>query len=132
MAIRLGSQYDKRAFLGAKFKHGWNRLTNAKKNKTDAERLAQIEALAGPVAQLSQEEMRARVEEWRSLGRAGKLVLEGRYPAAVAEELKARGHVLEMGGDWSEGRLTGARIQADGQLRAGANPRGMQGYAVGR
>jgi len=51
-------------------------LTNAKKNQTDAERLARIEALAGPVAQLSQEEMRARVEEWRSLGRAGKLELE--------------------------------------------------------
>jgi gamma-glutamyltranspeptidase/glutathione hydrolase len=69
---------------------------------------------------------------WPRAAKPGKLVLEGRYPAAVAEDLKARGHVLEMGGDWSEGRLTGARIQADGQLRAGANPRGMQGYAVGR
>jgi gamma-glutamyltranspeptidase/glutathione hydrolase len=69
---------------------------------------------------------------WPRAAKPGKLVLEGRYPAAVAEDLKARGHLVEMGGDWSEGRLTGARIQADGQLRAGANPRGMQGYAVGR
>jgi gamma-glutamyltranspeptidase/glutathione hydrolase len=37
-----------------------------------------------------------------------------------------------MGGEWSEGRLTGARLEADGTIRAGANPRGMQGYAVGR
>ena len=36
------------------------------------------------------------------------------------------------GEDWSEGRLSGARLEADGQMYAGANPRGMQGYAVGR
>ena len=46
--------------------------------------------------------------------------------------LAARGHLVEVGGEWSEGRLTGARREADGQLFAGANPRGMQGYAVGR
>ena len=33
--------------------------------------------------------------------------------------------------DWSLGRVTAVE-QEDGQLRAGANPRGMQGYAVGR
>lgn len=69
---------------------------------------------------------------WPRGARPGKLVLEGRYAPEVAEELRRRGHVVEVGGDWSEGRLTGARRLADGQLRAGANPRGMQGYAVGR
>ena len=69
---------------------------------------------------------------WPRAAKPGKLVLEGRYTPAVAAELKARGHLVELGGDWSEGRLTGARIAPDGQLRAGANPRGMQGYAVGR
>lgn len=69
---------------------------------------------------------------WPRGAKPGKLVLEGRYAATVAEDLRGRGHALEMGGDWSEGRLTGARRLADGQLRAGANPRGMQGYAVGR
>jgi gamma-glutamyltranspeptidase/glutathione hydrolase len=59
-------------------------------------------------------------------------VIEGRYPADVATALRDRGHKLEIGGEWSEGRLTGARQEADGQLFAGANPRGMQGYAVGR
>ena len=60
------------------------------------------------------------------------MVLEGRFPDAVLTELKARGHKAEKGDDWSEGRLSGARIEPDGQMFAGANPRGMQGYAVGR
>ncbi|MBL6080602.1 gamma-glutamyltransferase family protein [Belnapia sp. T18] len=69
---------------------------------------------------------------WPRGARPGKLVLEGRYAPAVLDELTARGHAAEMGGEWSEGRLTGARLEADGQILAGANPRGMQGYAVGR
>ncbi len=69
---------------------------------------------------------------WPRGAKPGKVVIEGRYAPAVLEELKARGHVAEMGGEWSEGRLTGVRREADGTIRAGANPRGMQGYAVGR
>ena len=69
---------------------------------------------------------------WPRPARPGKVVIEGRYGGDVLKDLLARGHVAEKGGDWSEGRLSGARIAADGQLFAGANPRGMQGYAVGR
>ena len=69
---------------------------------------------------------------WPRVARPGKLVIEGRFPAAVLAELQRRGHKAEMGDDWSEGRLSGARIEADGQMYAGANPRGMQGYAIGR
>ena len=69
---------------------------------------------------------------WPRGAKPGKLVLEGRFAPAVLENLQARGHRAEMGGEWSEGRLTGARLEADGQIFAGANPRGMQGYAVGR
>ena len=68
---------------------------------------------------------------WPRVARPGKVVLEGRFPDAVMYELKARDHKAEKGEDWSEGRLSGARIEG-GQMRAGANPRGMQGYAVGR
>jgi gamma-glutamyltranspeptidase/glutathione hydrolase len=68
---------------------------------------------------------------WPRVARPGRVVLEGRYPDAVMYELKARDHKAEKGEDWSEGRLSAARIE-DGQMRAGANPRGMQGYAVGR
>jgi gamma-glutamyltranspeptidase/glutathione hydrolase len=69
---------------------------------------------------------------WPRAARPGKVVLEGRYPGAVLEDLLARGHLAEMGPEWSEGRLSAARIEADGQMFAGANARGMQGYAVGR
>jgi gamma-glutamyltranspeptidase / glutathione hydrolase len=68
---------------------------------------------------------------WPRVARPGKVVLEGRYEDAVLAELLRRGHRAEKGGDWSEGRLTGARIEGE-LMRAGANPRGMQGYAVGR
>jgi gamma-glutamyltranspeptidase / glutathione hydrolase len=68
---------------------------------------------------------------WPRVARPGKVVLEGRYSDAVMYELKARDHRAEKGEEWSEGRLSAARVE-NGQMRAGANPRGMQGYAVGR
>ena len=61
----------------------------------------------------------------------GKLVVEGRFPQATVDELRRRGHDVVVGEDWSEGRMCAA-AQEDGVLKAGANPRGMQGYAVGR
>ncbi len=65
----------------------------------------------------------------------GFLALEGRYPAATIEALRQRGHDVAVGGDWSEGRLCATAIEQTPEgivLKAGANPRGMQGYAVGR
>ena len=68
---------------------------------------------------------------WPRIARPGKLVLEGRYGRAMLDEMTARGHRAELGEDWSEGRLSAAR--KEGALyHAGANPRGMQGYAAGR
>jgi gamma-glutamyltranspeptidase / glutathione hydrolase len=68
---------------------------------------------------------------WPRTSKPGRLVVEGRVPATTIEALKARGHDVVKGGDWSEGRLTAAA--KDGEvLKAAANPRGMQGYAVGR
>ncbi len=67
--------------------------------------------------------------------RPGYLAVEGRIPPATVEALRARGHLVEVGGNWSEGRLCACGIDEtpDGTvLKAGANPRGMQGYAVGR
>lgn len=69
---------------------------------------------------------------WPRPAKPGKVVIEGRYGDDVLKDLLARGHAAEKGGEWSEGRLSGARVEADGQMFAGANPRGMQGYAVGR
>jgi gamma-glutamyltranspeptidase/glutathione hydrolase len=68
---------------------------------------------------------------WPRGRKPGKLVLEGRFPAETVEELKRRGHDVQVGEDWSEGRLSAA-VKDGPMLKAGANPRGMQGYAVGR
>jgi len=68
---------------------------------------------------------------WPRTARPGVLVVEGRVPPATVNELKRRGHVVEVGPAWSEGRLTAAS-QVGRRRRAAANPRGMQGYAAGR
>ncbi|GHD22969.1 gamma-glutamyltransferase family protein [Streptomyces galbus] len=65
--------------------------------------------------------------------RPGSVTVESRTPAAVVEELRRRGHRVTVGPAWSEGRLCAvARDPETGVLSAAANPRGMQGYAVGR
>ncbi|HEY0293098.1 MAG TPA: gamma-glutamyltransferase family protein [Hansschlegelia sp.] len=68
---------------------------------------------------------------WPRTARPGVVVVEGRIPDATVGELRRRGHVVEIGPDWSEGRLVAAARDGD-RLKAAANPRGMQGYAVGR
>ncbi|QEU90666.1 gamma-glutamyltransferase family protein [Streptomyces kanamyceticus] len=65
--------------------------------------------------------------------RAGSVTVESRMDPEVVAELRRRGHDVTVGGPWSEGRLCAvARDPRTGVLSAGANPRGMQGYAVGR
>jgi gamma-glutamyltranspeptidase / glutathione hydrolase len=68
---------------------------------------------------------------WPRTARPGVLVAEGRLPRMTVDELRRRGHIVEVGDDWSEGRLTAAS-RAEGRLRAAANARGMQAYAAGR
>jgi gamma-glutamyltranspeptidase/glutathione hydrolase len=68
---------------------------------------------------------------WPRQARPGVLVVEGRVSPKTIAELKRRGHVVEVGPDWSEGRLTAATREGP-RRRAAANARGMQGYAAGR
>jgi gamma-glutamyltranspeptidase/glutathione hydrolase len=68
---------------------------------------------------------------WPRTARPGVVVVEGRMPQASIDELRRRGHRVEVGGPWSEGRLTAAS-QEGSRRRAAANPRGMQAYAAGR
>jgi gamma-glutamyltranspeptidase / glutathione hydrolase len=68
---------------------------------------------------------------WPRTARPGVLVVENRVPKATIENLRERGHLVEVGPDWSEGRLTAAS-RVGVRRRAAANPRGMQGYAAGR
>ncbi|WP_221520694.1 gamma-glutamyltransferase family protein [Nonomuraea jabiensis] len=63
--------------------------------------------------------------------RPGVLHIEDRVDPAVTAELRRRGHEVEVQGPWTLGRLSA--VARDGEfLKAGANPRGAQGYAVGR
>ena len=62
----------------------------------------------------------------------GQLHMESRFPAQVVEELRRRGHDVRLHPDWSLGRLCAVERGADGQLRAGADPRQTQAYAAGR
>jgi gamma-glutamyltranspeptidase / glutathione hydrolase len=64
--------------------------------------------------------------------RPGHVEIEERAGAAVIDDLRRRGHDVEVTGSWTLGRVSAVSRSPDGVLRAAANPRGMQGYAVGR
>jgi gamma-glutamyltranspeptidase/glutathione hydrolase len=59
-------------------------------------------------------------------------MIERNIGAAVLDDLRARGHQITEADPWTIGRLTAARRDPDGLLRAAATPRLMQAYAVGR
>ncbi|MBB3391326.1 gamma-glutamyltranspeptidase/glutathione hydrolase [Rhizobium sp. BK275] len=62
----------------------------------------------------------------------GGLMVEGNFRIDVLDNLRARGHALTVSEPWTIGRLTAARRDTDGLLRAAATPRLMQAYAIGR
>ncbi len=68
---------------------------------------------------------------WPRAAKPAHLAIEDRLPAQTQTELARRGHAVEKRGDWVLGRLCAAKREG-GMLKAAANPRGMQGYAVGR
>jgi gamma-glutamyltranspeptidase/glutathione hydrolase len=63
---------------------------------------------------------------------AKSLALEARVGSRTVADLQRRGHDVTLWPPWSLGRVTAVAREPDGLLKAGANPRGMQGYAVGR
>ncbi|SOD63949.1 gamma-glutamyltransferase 2. Threonine peptidase. MEROPS family T03 [Streptomyces zhaozhouensis] len=66
-------------------------------------------------------------------GQPGSVTVESRIGERVVAELRRRGHRVTVGEPWSEGRLSAVgRDPETGVLSGAANPRGMQGYAVGR
>lgn len=62
----------------------------------------------------------------------GRLHVESRIGEQTLSALRGRGHEVAVEEPWSLGRLSAVTREEDGLLRAGANARGMQGYAVGR
>ncbi|MFO0996564.1 MAG: gamma-glutamyltransferase family protein [Alphaproteobacteria bacterium] len=61
----------------------------------------------------------------------GHLALESRFEPAAIESLRQRGHRVDVVGAWTIGRLS-AVSRADGLIKAAANPRTEQAYAIGR
>ncbi|MGB3291305.1 MAG: gamma-glutamyltransferase family protein [Burkholderiaceae bacterium] len=73
---------------------------------------------------------------WPRTLKTNRLVIESRFPPDTLAKLTEAGHDVIVGGPWSEGRISACTREAGVGggllLRAAANPRGMQGYAVGR
>ncbi len=63
--------------------------------------------------------------------RPGKVQLESRFPKETIDALKAKGHDIEVGGEWSLGRNAAAKREGK-LMKAAATPRLQQAYAVGR
>jgi gamma-glutamyltranspeptidase/glutathione hydrolase len=63
----------------------------------------------------------------------GEIVVESRVGERVLASLRRRGHRVVVAGPWTLARLSAVRRDArTGMVYGAANPRGMQGYAVGR
>ncbi len=60
------------------------------------------------------------------------VAVEERAGAETIDGLRQRGHDVEVSGPWTLGRVTAVGHERGGMLKAGANPRGRQGYAAGR
>jgi gamma-glutamyltranspeptidase/glutathione hydrolase len=65
----------------------------------------------------------------------GKVVVEGRIPTQVREELRSRGHTVEVTGDWQNGRVSAVMNDLEkGVIIGAASPKMIYGntaYAVG-
>jgi gamma-glutamyltranspeptidase/glutathione hydrolase len=62
---------------------------------------------------------------------ARSLFVEERMGEEAVDDLRRRGHDVTVTPPWSLGRVTAVQRE-DGQIRAAANARGMQGYAIAR
>jgi gamma-glutamyltranspeptidase / glutathione hydrolase len=60
------------------------------------------------------------------------VAIEERAGTATIDGLRQRRHDVEVSGPWTLGRVTAVGRESGGILKAGANPRGQQGYAAGR
>ena len=64
--------------------------------------------------------------------RPAHLLAEPAFGQEVLQELKDRGHLLEVSAPWAVGRLTAVARDPSGMLTGAATPRLMQAYAIGR
>jgi gamma-glutamyltranspeptidase/glutathione hydrolase len=61
-----------------------------------------------------------------------EIVIEGRVPGPVIEDLRARGHTVQVVGNWSLNYTTAAVFDGErGLIEAAASSRGERNYALG-
>jgi gamma-glutamyltranspeptidase / glutathione hydrolase len=129
MALRDGKPYLSWGTPGGDQQDQWSCqffLRHVYKNRAEA-RMNLQEAIDAPAWHIEH----FPASFWPRAARPGVVALESRLSKSTIDELRRRGHKVEVGADWSEGRLTAAS-QDGPRRRAAANPRGMQGYAAGR
>ena len=62
----------------------------------------------------------------------GRVVAESRLPEKTLNELRKRGHDIEMTGDWANGKVLGIRYHSDtGTIAGAASAKNNIGYAMG-
>jgi gamma-glutamyltranspeptidase/glutathione hydrolase len=62
-----------------------------------------------------------------------RVVAEGRIPATVIEDLRGRGHQVEVIAEWASGEVTAVRFDPkSGLIEGAASPRSGAAYAIGR
>lgn len=64
--------------------------------------------------------------------RLRSLVMEPGREASVVEELRRRGHCIDVAAPYSLGKVCATGVRTDGVILAAASPRGAQAYAVAR
>jgi gamma-glutamyltranspeptidase / glutathione hydrolase len=55
--------------------------------------------------------------------------IEARFGAKAIDELRRRGHEIDLAPDWTEGFISAAELHPDGRLEAGCDPRGSKSEA---
>ena len=63
---------------------------------------------------------------------SGGVRAESRIPADVLDDLRSRGHRVELDGPWSHGQVTAVARERNGVLSGAASPRGRVAYVMGR
>ena len=62
----------------------------------------------------------------------GRVVAESRLPDKTLDELRRRGHDIEMTGDWANGKVLGIRYHSEtGVIAGAASAKNNIGYAMG-
>jgi len=131
-AVRLREDYSAEALRA---------LARRSKDVNQSRRLLSLAAVrdgmdrgaAAKIGGMDRQTLRDWVHRFNASGPEGLFDnwTDGPKPRLSEDQLIQFARIVEVGPDWSEGRLTAAS-KIGRRRRAAANARGMQGYAAGR